>query len=431
MRPFASVLRGRRRIYYGWWLILGSMVAVGILSGIAIWSFTLFVEPLEVEFGWSRAQVVLGASLAALTGGVSSPFVGRWVDAQGPRRVILVGVVLSVLSLILLSTTSALWQWYLYNGVFGVGIAASYFIPFQALASRWFDRRRGMAIGLLGVGIALGGLGIVLAMRVVIDAFDWRGGFLFGAALMGAYMVPLTLWLLRDRPSDVGARIDGQQVRTDEARRAVPLTGVALSHALRTPLFWTLTLAIGLFFFGAFGWVVHAVPYYESRGIGTGLAAGLVAISLAVGAGARLAGGWIVDRSQSFERLAMGMAVLGGLAMLSLLTLPGFVGVGLFIFLWACSNVGPFMLEPVAMSRAFGVRHFATIIGVVTVLRTALQLLGPLVAGIIFDSTGKYDWALITFIVIFGVAAALFYVAARLRRPDFPPALGEGAPQHR
>ena len=71
----------RRRIYYGWWLILGSMVAVGILSGIAIWSFTLFVEPLEVEFGWSRAQVVLGASLAAaLTGGVSSPFVGRWVD---------------------------------------------------------------------------------------------------------------------------------------------------------------------------------------------------------------------------------------------------------------------------------------------------------------------------------------------------------------
>ena len=86
----------------------------------------------------------------------------------------------------------------------------------------------------------------------------------------------------------------------------------------------------------------------------------------------------------------MGMAVLGGLAMLSLLTLPGFVGVGLFIFLWACSNVGPFMLEPVAMSRAFGVRHFATIIGVVTVLRTALQLLGPLVAGIIFDSTGKY-----------------------------------------
>ena len=191
-------------MFYGWWLIATGMVAVAIMSGIAIWSITLYVEPLENQFGWSRAAVALGPSMAALTGGVASPFIGRWTDIRGPREVIGVGVLVSLGGFLLLSTTDALWQWLFYNGLLGVGIALAYFIPFQALASRWFDRRRGMAIGLLGVGISCGGIVVVPIVQVMIDAFGWQGAFIFSGALQGAWMLPLVLFVIRDAPADVG-----------------------------------------------------------------------------------------------------------------------------------------------------------------------------------------------------------------------------------
>lgn len=392
------------------------MGAVAIMSGVAIWSITLYVDPLETQFGWSRAEVALGPAMAALTGGLASPFIGRWTDRRGPRQVIFVGALISVGGFLLLSTTESLWQWFLYNGLLGLGIALAYFIPFQALASRWFERRRGMAIGLLGVGISFGGIIVVPIVQVVISAFDWEGAFIFSAALMGAWMLPFVVFVLRDSPADVGALIDGDPL--PHRHEPKPLTGIDLKSAARTPLFWTLTLAIGLFFFGAFGWVVHAVPFYESEGASSSLAVSLVVITVGAGAITRLAGGWIVDRTPNFELLAMGMAGLGGLAMLSLLVGPGLIGVAPFIVLWAWSNIGPFMMEPLSLTRAFGVRHFATIAGVVTVMRTFFQLLGPFAAGLIFDATGEYDWALAMFVGSFGLSLLLFLVATRLPRPS-------------
>ncbi len=403
-------------MFYGWWLIATGMVAVAIMSGIAIWSITLYVEPLENQFGWSRAAVALGPSMAALTGGVASPFIGRWTDIRGPREVIGVGVLISVGGFLLLSTTDALWQWLFYNGLLGVGIALAYFIPFQALASRWFDRRRGMAIGLLGVGISCGGIVVVPIVQVMIDAFGWQGAFIFSGALQGAWMLPLVLFVIRDAPADVGALVDGEPAPLQVERTV--LAGVSLQSAMRTPLFWTLTFAIGLFFFGAFGWVVHAVPFYQSEGASNSLAVSLVVITVGAGVITRLAGGWLVDRTPSFEFLAMVMAGLGGLAMVSLLAGPGLTGVAPFIVLWAWSNVGPFMLEPLSLTRAFGLRHFATIAGVVTVMRTFFQLLGPFAAGLIFDATDDYDWALAMFICSFGLSVLLFFVAMRLPRPS-------------
>ena len=231
------MLRGRRRIFYGWWLMLGSVVAVGISAGISIWAFTLFVEPVEEEFGWTRAQVSLGVSVAALAGGLVSPFIGKWTDVQGPRRVILFGALLFAGSFALLGLTKELWQWYVFHALNGIGLVMTYYIPFAALASRWFVRRRGTAVGLLAVGVSLGGFSMVLILRAVINAIDWQGAYIFCAVLSLGYFVPFAWLLVRNNPADVGAAVDGDAVAEEGSSRLTRLPGVTLAAAMRTRLF--------------------------------------------------------------------------------------------------------------------------------------------------------------------------------------------------
>lgn len=183
-----------------------------------------------------------------------------------------------------------------------------------------------------------------------------------------------------------------------------------------------LALAIGLFFFAAFGWTVHAAPFYKAHGISKELAAVLVAITAGSGMLTRYTQGRLADRVPVFEKLAMGMAVTGLLAMVALRLDPGAIGITLFLILWVWSNAGPAMLEPLSLTRAFRVAHFATILGVVSLLRVLLQLIGPVSAGAIYDETGSYDWALVMFVGIFALSLALFAVAARLPLPSLTPA---------
>ena len=142
-------------------------------SGFSFWSFGLYIGPLENEFGWTRAQVSVGFSVALLVSGVTSPFVGRWIDVRAPRSSILLGTLLASLTYLLLAVTSSLWQWYLFNAVNAVFRQMMFFIPFQTLVSRWFDARRGIALGILGTGFSMGGFLVVQLMRYVIDTLDW------------------------------------------------------------------------------------------------------------------------------------------------------------------------------------------------------------------------------------------------------------------
>jgi len=81
----AAVISGRRKVFYGWWLLAAAVAAMALESGVSSWSFGLYGDPLEGEFGWSRAEVALGFSLSLLVSGLVAPLVGRWIDTRGPR----------------------------------------------------------------------------------------------------------------------------------------------------------------------------------------------------------------------------------------------------------------------------------------------------------------------------------------------------------
>jgi len=386
-------------------------------SGFSFWSFGLYVSPLEDDFGWSRAEVSLGFSAALLVSGVTSPFVGRLIDQRGPRTSILIGASLCSLSYILLAFTDSLWQWYVFNIINAIFRQMMFFIPFQALVSRWFDARRGVALSILGTGFSMGGFLVVPLMRYVIDTLDWQGAFLFSSALTALIFLPVGFFIVRNSPADIGQQIDGGFTGTRSRGSPLRRASVTLSQAVRTPLFWLIAFGLCLLFFGMFGWTVHQVPFWEARGYSRETGALFVSAAAGVGIILRLSLGVVADRIPRFEYAGMAFTASLGLAMLSLLLVDGTPGVAIYLAFWIFGSSGGPMIEALLLTRAFGVTHFATILGSVVVVETIGQIISPTVAGAIFDATGSYDQALVMFIGAFSLSFVMFTLASRLPRP--------------
>jgi len=416
-RAAFAVLTGRRRVYYGWWLLAGSVVAMALGSGVSMWAFGLYVEPLERQFGWTRAEVSLAFSLSLLTSGLFGPLIGRWIDARGPRSAILVGTVLTSLTYLLMATTQSLWQWYVYNAVNAIVRQLMFFFPFMALISRWFDRRRGIAISVLGSGFSLGGFAVVPVVGVVVGAVGWRGALVFTALAIAAVFLPLGAWLIRNRPSDIGVFVDGLPPEPLIDGRSRAEHGMTLGAAMRTSQFWVISFALMLFFYGMIGWLVHQIPFYESVGISRGAATAIVSVSSGLGIVARLALGVVSDRIDRFEGAAMVLAALLAGAMAMLWLNSSMIGIAVFVTLWIAGSSGGPMMEALLLTRSFGVAHFGTILGAIAAVETVGQILSPTIAGAIYDATGGYDWALVMFVGTFTASLVLFAVARRMPLP--------------
>ena len=409
-----SRLRGA---YYGWWLLAGATVIMAVTGGLSFWAFGLYIGPLEDEFGWSRSEVSLGFSISLLASGLVAPFVGRWVDRHGPRRMFLLGTGITVVAFLLLALTSNLWQWFLLQALAGVARQMLHLIPLSALIARWFQRRRGLAMGILASGFMAGGFTLAPLLRVIIDEGGWELAFIFSGLLTLALYLPMGLFVLRDDPGD-----DRRERPLDRpADHDVALEGVSLRTAIRTPLFWLITSSITLLYFGLFGWQVHMVPYFESVGLSPGWAVGIVSIGAVGGVFTRLLFGLITDRVRSVEMAAMVLTVALVVALLALYVGEGAaVAVGVFTFFWAIGTGGGPMIDPLLVARGFGQRHFATILGAIATVWTLGMLSGPSLVAAIFDSSGSYDWAIVVLMAAFAGSFISFGLAGRAARPMEP-----------
>lgn len=405
-----------RRIYYGWWILAASIVGMTVVSGLAAWSLGLYVRPLEEEFGWSRAEVSIGFSVGILVSGLAGPGIGRLVDRFGPRASVIIGAILAALTFQLLAATGSLWQWYVFSGINAAARQMMFFIPFQALTSRWFDRRRGAALSLLGIGFSLGGFVVLPLLAFVIELTDWRFGFVFSGILAAAVVLPLAVFVVRDDPTPEEWESFGE-ARDREGSTPSNATSITLSAAMRMPIFWVLAFGLMLFFYGMIGWTVHLVPFFESRDISRETAALLVSGASGVGIISRLGLGIFVDRFERFERMAVALIALLSFGMCVLLLDSGIPGVLIFLGLWVIGTTTGAIAEALTLTRAFGMAHFATILGAIVVIETLGEIVSPSLAGFIFDTTGSYDWALVMYALTFLGSATMFAIASRMTYP--------------
>lgn len=410
-------LTKKPKVFYGYWIVAVTFLCLFMFSGCGFYAFSLFVTSLQADLGWRRSEIMVAWTIFFLIMGVASPFVGRVVDRYGVRKVVSIGAFIGGLGFVLLSLMSELWCFYVGYAVISLGMAAMGTVPASAVVSKWFQRRRGLAIGIMSTGIGVGGL--VLAPLVgacLIPSFGWRMAYLVLALLMWV-LIPLALLVIKEKPADLGLYPDGaaSPEAADEARATLSVSpGLTLKIALATSAFWLMATSFLLNGFCQGGISQSQVPYLQDVGfpvVTAVIALGVVGLGSAIG---KFFFGWLCDLIPAKYACAIGLVLqMSGLIILMNVrpALPVAV-----LFLYAISyglGIGNWLpTMSVLISTNFGLASYGAIFGGIIFAQYLGTSAGPLMAALIYDTMNTYHWAFIVFLASY-VIATLAVLAVR------------------
>ena len=379
-------------------------------SSVGFASFGVFIIPLSETFGWGRGDISLAFTIMSYAAAAAVPFLGVIVDRFGVRRVLLpamvaFGLVIGSLSF-LSGNITQLYFAYLLVAIVGVGTSAP---VYSRAIVRWFDKSRGLALGIGLSGIGLGAAIVPPIVQAAINYYGWQGGYLALALLILAVTFPVC-WLWLREPEDVAD--DDEAVKG----KIAPVTGHTLSQAVRLRTFWQMLISFTLLGIFTAGVMAHLVPLMRDRGASVesaALAASLLGIALLIG---RVFTGFLLDRffaplvvAICLAAAAVGVAILAagmqGIAVYVAIALMGF-GIGAEIDFMAY-----------LVSRYHGLLAYTRIYGIFYSLFLIGSGLGPLLMGYGQQTTGSYDLALLVLCII--TSAAIIPLALLGRYPTF------------
>jgi MFS family permease len=392
---------------YGWLLIVVASLLMGFGAGSLI-SISTFLKPLTAELGWLRGETSLGYMAGALAMGIGGIVMGRIADRRATRPVVIVGLLVLGGSLLLLATQSALWQFYLYYCLLGGLGAAALDVPLLTCVGNWFDRNKGLALGLVTAGRALGQGLVPFTAGHLIAGSGWQAAYATLGLFCLGVLLPLA-WFVRDPPSLAAARVASHASGPFRASPELPVPP-------RVAVAWLGTASI--FCCVCMGTVmVHAVAIAEDAGLEAEQAAGVILLVYLSGFFGRIALGGLCDHIgpiraywiSSFGQTVLlfwftEMQSLAGFYALAVVF--GFFMAGVMTCLTVCARE----LTP-AHTRG-------TSLGVVYFLAWVGMGLGGYQGGLFFDLTGDYVASYLNATVsgainVAIVAGLVFYVRGR------------------
>lgn len=407
------------RIFYGWWIV--GVAALGLFLGagsIIVYSFSVFLIPLARDFHSTRGAISFAYTLFAFAAAPGALIMGRLIDRFGVRIVTIFS--LTTCALLLLSNALFFGKiWHLYSfyfllGLVGIGTSP---LPYSDLISHWFDRRRGLALGLMMLGLGASAIIMPPLMQRLITTVGWRAAYeLYGAAVL-VIAVPLLALFLKERPESMGLFPDG-----DNAPRAIVHAnysdqGLAWREVRNDRAFWYMLSAFFLLVVGLQGCLVHLPAMLVGRGSTPQTAAWAASLFGAAVLIGRPSIGYLLDRFFApyvaaffFAQAALGIALL---ALNGPPWLPFVSAISVGFGLGAEGDVMAYMV-----SRYFGLRSFAEIYSYLWCGFVVAVGAGPYLMGLGFDKTGSYLVPLVAFAAA-GCAAAV--LIARLGPYRFSP----------
>jgi len=261
--------------YYGWRVVAAACFGVmGGFGSLFVYTFAIFVKPLNAQFGWSREAISLGFGLAAITLGLTSPVLGRLIDRFGPRRIILPSVMVfgcGIASLALLR--SGVWQFYVTCILIGlVGNGAAHLAYARSISS-WFQQRLGTALAFVMLGAGLGSMILPLVAQGAVSHSGWRAAYasLGGLALLLGF--PLSWRYIREREHEQG-RERGQERGPMRAQSEPAVhSGITWQEGLRSYTFWIIVAILFASSISMNGTITHLSALLTDRGVRPGDAA--------------------------------------------------------------------------------------------------------------------------------------------------------------
>jgi MFS family permease len=396
------------RIHYAW-IVLGAVTVLMLAASGVRSSFGVFIKPMETEFGWDRTSMSAVAALSLFLYGAVGPFVGRLADRMGPRGVLSVSVILLGVGTLGTAAVVTLWQLYLTAGFLtALGAGGAAMAVAAALATRWFDTRRGLVLGIAGGGLAAGQLLIVpLAMTLTV-VWGWRLTFVVLGVGFMILVLPVVLLFIKNDPKDLGLRPYGATGDgAPQLQAAIAMERTSLREAAGSAPFWLLAGSFWVCGYTTSGLVLtHLIPHATEHGFHATQAAQALGVMGALNVVGTVASGWICDRFGQKLPLA-GYYFLRGV---SLLFLP-YVGTvpGLFAFaaIYGLNYISTVPATTALTAKIYGRYSVGELSGWIFFAHQLGSAFGSLVGGYLYDRFGNYTLA-------FHSAALMAFVATAL-----------------
>lgn len=403
-------------LYYGWWLVLAVFVGEMFAIGSTTYAFGLFVKPLEQEFGISRGDANRGLALFIVGMGLSAPLIGRLLDRRSARGVMLFGAFWMAAGLVAVALAPSLgWMALAVLLVLASGAAMIGPLTANTLAARWFERRRGRALGLVAVGTSVGGTLLVPLIAYNIETFGWRQALMIQAGLIVVIVGALALWVVRDRPQDLGLLPDGAlQPKEDGPVIAVQVAPEwTAAGLLRQRDFWCIGLSVGLTFAVTQSVLASLVPYATDAGIDAKKAALLVSSLSVCSILGKLLFGALAERVDK-RWLLLAVVAFTLLELVTLIVQPDFRWLLIICGLAGFALGGELPVWAAIIAERFGPRSFGTVMGLMNPINMVCSLGAISYVGVAYDRSGGYTQP---FTVFLGVALAAGVMTLLIRAP--------------
>ena len=399
--PFNRRVGGAKR-FYGWNVVGAMFFGMFLVLGTRN-SFGVFVETWEREWNVSTTDISVAAAIGWIINGFSQPILGKIVDRHGGRMMVVVStIVLGVSYLLLAFVDSVLMLAVLFGGVisfFAGGVSPG---TSGAVITRWFQRKRGVAMSVVAAGGSLGGMVMVPFMAQLMLATTWQTTWVVSGIIVLVFGVPVSFLVLRDSPDDMGLLPDGevratgrqasaeQRSRAQAMMRGGPLGAEGWTEAFKSWPMWQ--LSIGYFVCGITTASIstHFVRWAISEDISQSNAAWAFGILMGINAGGVVLIGLLSDYIQRHYLLAL-VYLVRGVAFMSLIVLPGATAMWAFAFIGGVSWLATVPLTTGLTADVYGVRNVGMLGGLINFSHQMGGGAAVLLFGLTFDRLGTYD----------------------------------------
>ena len=440
------------KIFYGWWLTAIAGLVMALTSVPVFHANTVWVVAIESAFPqWSRFQLGLALTMTRVEGGLFGVLEGYLADRFGARRMVMVGLLALSAAFVFFAFTQNFW-WFLLAFIFlsmGQGIGG--WVPLMTLMNHWFVRHRGLAMGLVMVGMGIGAMTIVPAIAWTSDPEVGRLGWMPSApwdlaepvgrlgwrntALLIATIVFICALVLPrfiySRPEDKGLYPDGETRAVTAGPEAAAASseeaGITVGQALKTQAFWCISFGHGLGSMIILAIMSQFGLLMKDFGYGVQTTAWIVTLYTAVSIIFQLAGGYIGDRVPKNIALFVFTSLQAG-AVVVLVMSSNLAVIALFAVLFGAGFGGRTPLTTAIRGEYFGRASFGKILGISTLPMNAMLLIAGPMAGFMRDQLGNYDLAFLTLAGLNGLGAVLFLISRKPRIPASQPSPAPVAP---
>jgi len=382
------------RIYYGWIVLLGLCIAYAASNGILLSALPLLYPSLIEDFGWTESEVTQPAFYSFLATAIFSLFVGFLVDRFKPRHLMIVGSCIYVCVIIALSyMTSLLHMKALFVGI-SVALSLNGILPSMVVASRWFARYRGIAVGILLMASSLGGALFPQIVTPIVEADGWRSALLVIAGVGFVMMVLTCVFVIRNDPAEANTVPDGRVFEEAAVTKDVQglLAGISVRDAMKSPVFYLLAFSTGVMWFCITGVVQHQ-SIYLVRDVGIPLADfsnALVWFFLSSVVGKFLFG-WLSDLFDKTNIMLLATLNLTvGLVLFSMIQGDSTFSLRAYAVVYGIGFSGAFTMIQLMIAELFAGPTYGSILGIYVFIDTLAGALGILVLATMRGAAESY-----------------------------------------